>query len=232
MVCWVPMFWGFYKKILAWLLFIVNDTLPRQSKQSRRIFWQHNVGKMRQVTWHSYLVLTINCRGCETSDLTLLSCLDYQLQGMCYKWPDTLTLSWLSTPGDVRQVTWHSYLILTINSRGCETSDLTLLSYLDYQLQRMWDKWPDTLTLSWLSTTGDVRQVTWHSYLILTINYRGCETSDLTLLPYLDYQLQGMWDKWPDTMGGSTKSQKAGRLNRLEAKIVKKPASYRDYMET
>ena len=33
-------------------------------------------------------------------------------------------------------------------------------------------------------------------------------------------------------MGGSTKSQKAGRLKRLEAKIVKKPASYRDYVET
>ena len=35
-----------------------------------------------------------------------------------------------------------------------------------------------------------------------------------------------------NSMGGSTKSQKAGRLKRLEAKIVKKPASYRDYMET
>ena len=33
-------------------------------------------------------------------------------------------------------------------------------------------------------------------------------------------------------MGGSTKSQKAGRLKRLEAKIVKKAASYRDYVET
>ena len=33
-------------------------------------------------------------------------------------------------------------------------------------------------------------------------------------------------------MGGSTKSQKAGRIKRLEAKIVKKPASYRDYVET
>ena len=33
-------------------------------------------------------------------------------------------------------------------------------------------------------------------------------------------------------MGGSTKSQKAGRLKRLEAKIVKKPASHRDYVET
>ena len=33
-------------------------------------------------------------------------------------------------------------------------------------------------------------------------------------------------------MGGSTKSQKAGRLKRLEAKIVKKSASYRDYVET
>ena len=33
-------------------------------------------------------------------------------------------------------------------------------------------------------------------------------------------------------MGGSTKSQKAGRLKRLEAKIVEKPASYRDYVET
>ena len=33
-------------------------------------------------------------------------------------------------------------------------------------------------------------------------------------------------------MGGSTKSQKAGRLKRLEAKIVKKPASYRDNVET
>ena len=33
-------------------------------------------------------------------------------------------------------------------------------------------------------------------------------------------------------MGGSTKSQKAGRLKRLEAKIVKKPASYSDYVET
>ena len=35
-----------------------------------------------------------------------------------------------------------------------------------------------------------------------------------------------------ECMGGSTKSQKAGRLKRLEAKIVKKPASYRDYVET
>ena len=35
-----------------------------------------------------------------------------------------------------------------------------------------------------------------------------------------------------EPMGGSTKSQKAGRLKRLEAKIVKKPASYRDYVET
>ena len=34
------------------------------------------------------------------------------------------------------------------------------------------------------------------------------------------------------SMGGSTKSQKAGRLKRLEAKIVKKPASYHDYVET
>ena len=33
-------------------------------------------------------------------------------------------------------------------------------------------------------------------------------------------------------MGGTTKSQKAGRLKRLEAKIVKRPASYRDYEET
>ena len=33
-------------------------------------------------------------------------------------------------------------------------------------------------------------------------------------------------------MGGSTKSQKAGRLKGLEAKIVEKPASYRDYVET
>ena len=33
-------------------------------------------------------------------------------------------------------------------------------------------------------------------------------------------------------MGGSTKSQKAGTLKQLEAKIVKKPASYRDYVGT
>ena len=38
--------------------------------------------------------------------------------------------------------------------------------------------------------------------------------------------------KMHNIMGGSTKSQKAGRLKRLEAKIVKKPASYRDYVET
>ena len=41
-----------------------------------------------------------------------------------------------------------------------------------------------------------------------------------------------MIDKEKYHMGGSTKSQKAGRLKRLEAKIVKKPASYRDYVET
>ena len=34
------------------------------------------------------------------------------------------------------------------------------------------------------------------------------------------------------SMGGSTKSQKAGTLKQLEAKIVKKPASYRDYVGT
>ena len=39
-------------------------------------------------------------------------------------------------------------------------------------------------------------------------------------------------DSISKNMGGSTKSQKAGRLKRLEAKIVKKPASYRDYVET
>ena len=33
-------------------------------------------------------------------------------------------------------------------------------------------------------------------------------------------------------MGGSTKSQKAGRLKRLEEKIGKKLASYHDYVET
>ena len=32
-------------------------------------------------------------------------------------------------------------------------------------------------------------------------------------------------------MGGRTISQKARRLKQLEAKIVKKPASYRDYVK-
>ena len=54
--------------------------------------------------------------------------------------------------------------------------------------------------------------------------------------PYNSWQENKTWYSLskisPKYMGGSTNSQKAGRLKRLEAKIVKKPASYRDYVET